>query len=89
MNPCLCPQVEGYTAVKNVRGVTFLKLIGIQASDLTRNVIILDCLWAALLALAFVLLYLRMPRPHGGRWRRAPVAGARAAAAAAPEGLPL
>lgn len=54
-------QVEGYAAVKNVRGVAFLNIIGVDAGDLTRNIIILDCLYAGLLLVAMLVLWLRLP----------------------------
>ncbi|KFM28717.1 putative ATP-dependent permease [Auxenochlorella protothecoides] len=53
--------VEGYAAVKNVRGVAFLNIIGVDAGDLTRNIIILDCLYAGLLLVAMLVLWLRLP----------------------------
>jgi hypothetical protein len=55
-------QVEGYTAVQNVRGTTFLQIIGVNPKALTNNLIILDCMYAAFLLLAFALMYWRMPR---------------------------
>jgi hypothetical protein len=57
------PQVEGYAAVSNVKGLVFLDIIGIDADNLTTYIIVLDCLYVACLAMAFALLYLRMPRP--------------------------
>ena len=38
--------VEGYTAVENVRGVTFLNILGINPSQSTNYIIILDCMYA-------------------------------------------
>lgn len=54
--------VAGYTAVQNVRGTTFLNIIGINPKDLTNNIIILDCMWVAFLLLAFGLQAWRMRR---------------------------
>lgn len=54
--------VAGYTAVQNVRGITFLNIVGINPSDLTRDIIILDCFWVAFLLLGLILLYWRVPR---------------------------
>ena len=55
-------EVEGYTAVQNVRGTTFLDLIGINADNLTQNIIILDCMYVIFLLLAFALLWKKMPK---------------------------
>ena len=49
--------------MQNVRGLAFLEIIGINSSDLTRNVIILSCLYVGLLLVAGALMHLRMPRP--------------------------
>lgn len=38
--------VEGYTAVENVRGVTFLNILGINPTQTTNYIIILDCMYA-------------------------------------------
>ncbi len=38
--------VEGYTAVENVRGVTFLNILGINPTQTTSYIIILDCMYA-------------------------------------------
>jgi hypothetical protein len=54
-------QLDGYAAVKNVRGLAFLNIIGVDAGDLTRNIIILDCLYAGLLLIALAVLLLRLP----------------------------
>lgn len=54
--------LAGYTAVQNVRGITFLSIVGINPSDLTRDIIILDCFWVAFLLLGLILLYWRIPR---------------------------
>lgn len=56
--------VQGYAAVKNVRGTAFLDIIGIDVDDLTRNIIILDCFYAGLLLIAAAILLLAMPRPN-------------------------
>lgn len=47
--------VEGYTAVENVRGTTFLGILGVDASKVRDYIIILDCMYViyALLALFF------------------------------------
>jgi ABC-type multidrug transport system ATPase subunit len=55
-------EVEGYTAVQNVRGTTFLDIVGINYNRLTDYVIVLDCMYAIFLLLGFALLYWRMPR---------------------------
>lgn len=57
-------EVEGYTAVQNVRGTTFLEIIGINPKKLTVHIIVLDCMYVAFLLLAFALLYWKMPRAH-------------------------
>ncbi|GAB4823317.1 hypothetical protein N2152v2_010363 [Parachlorella kessleri] len=62
--------LEGYAAVSNVKGLAFLDIIGIDASKITTYIIVLDCLYVACLLLAFVLLYLRLPRPQLLRRRR-------------------
>ncbi|KDD77010.1 ABC-2 type transporter, partial [Helicosporidium sp. ATCC 50920] len=54
--------LQGYAAVSGVRGTTFLAIIGVQPDTLWRSVVVLDCLWAALLALAVLALYLGIPR---------------------------
>lgn len=54
--------VKGYTAVQNVRGTTFLAILGLNPEDMTTYIIILDCFYVIFLLLAFVLLYWRMPR---------------------------
>ncbi len=41
-------QLDGYAAASNVRGTVFLETIGINPSDLTRDIIILDCFYLAL-----------------------------------------
>ena len=38
--------VEGYTAVENVRGSTFLNILGINPTQTTNYIIILDCMYA-------------------------------------------
>ncbi|KAL4458955.1 hypothetical protein ABPG75_013820 [Micractinium tetrahymenae] len=58
-------ELKGYAAASNVRGTVFLETIGISADDLTRDIIVNDCYYLGLALLAFVLLYLVMPRP---RW---------------------
>ena len=63
-------EVEGYTAVQNVRGTTFLEIIGINPKNLTGYIIVLDCMYAAFLLLAFALLYWKMPRAHRLRQKR-------------------
>lgn len=55
-------EVEGYTAVQNVRGTTFLDIVGINYNRLTDYVIVLDCMYVIFLLLGFALLYWRMPR---------------------------
>lgn len=55
-------QLEGYAAVRNVRGVAFLSIIGVDADDLTRNIIILDCLYVGFLLVAGVVLILYLHR---------------------------
>jgi len=55
-------EVEGYTAVQNVRGTTFLDVAGINYNRLTEYVVVLDCMYAIFLLLGFALLYWRMPR---------------------------
>lgn len=60
--------LEGYAAASNVRGTVFLETIGINASDLTRDIVILDCFYLALALLAFLNLYRVMPRAK--RFRR-------------------
>lgn len=59
--------VEGYAAVKNVRGLTFLKIIGVDAGKMTNWIIILDCFYLAAVLLAFALLYLKMPSTRRAR----------------------
>ena len=56
--------------MSNVKGLAFLDIIGIDASKITTYIIVLDCLYAACLLLAFALLYLRLPRPQLLRRRR-------------------
>ncbi|KAL4431621.1 hypothetical protein ABPG77_001463 [Micractinium sp. CCAP 211/92] len=58
-------ELKGYAAAKNVRGTVFLETIGINADDLTTDIIVNDCYYLGLALLAFALLYLVMPRP---RW---------------------
>ena len=55
--------VEGYTAVENVRGVTFLNILGINPTQTTNYIIILDCMYAmfCLASLAIVLVADRRP----------------------------
>lgn len=60
--PPLQMQVQGYTAVQNVRGTTFLEIIGINPKNITHYIIVLDCMYLIFLLLAFALLYLRMPQ---------------------------
>ena len=55
-------EVEGYAAVQNVRGTTFLEVIGITPSSLTTYIIVLDCIYAAFVLLALALMWMRMPR---------------------------
>jgi hypothetical protein len=69
--------LDGYAAVQNVRGTTFLQIVGVDAAALTTHIVVLDCMYAAFLALAFALLYLRMPRAQ--RLKPAAAAAARAA----------
>lgn len=56
--------VKGYTAVRNVRGTTFLDIIGITL-DATKALIVLDAMYFAFIIFAFILLYTRLPR---ARW---------------------
>jgi len=49
--------VEGYTAVENVRGVTFLNILGVDPYGSTNYIIILDCLYAAFCLLALLFSY--------------------------------
>lgn len=58
--------------MSNVKGLVFLDIIGIDFTQLTNDIIILDCLYVGCLLLAFALLYARMPRPK--RLRRRPPA---------------
>ena len=53
--------VKGYTAVTNVRGSTFLEIIGVTM-DVTTTLIVLDAMYVGFLVFAFVLLYIRIPR---------------------------
>jgi hypothetical protein len=73
----LLPQLQGYAAASNVRGTVFLETIGINANDLTLYIIICDVFWAGLAALAFLMLYLVMPRPRSLA-RVLPASGTRA-----------
>ena len=50
--------VEGYTAVENVRGVTFLQILGIDPFSSTHFVIILDCMYVLFVLLALVCSYM-------------------------------
>ncbi len=43
-------QLEGYAAASNVRGTVFLETIGINAADLTQDIIILDCFYLGLVS---------------------------------------
>jgi ABC-type multidrug transport system ATPase subunit len=54
--------VEGYTAVRNVRGTTFLNIIGVDPSDLTEYIGILVGMYFGFLALAYLALVWRNPR---------------------------
>ena len=49
--------VEGYTAVENVRGTTFLGILGVSWGSVTHYVIILDCLYAIYVMLALLFSY--------------------------------
>jgi hypothetical protein len=53
--------VRGYAAVQNVRGSTFLEIIGVNM-DVTTSVLVLDAMYVIFLTSAFVMLYLRTPR---------------------------
>eukprot|EP00887_Chlorella_sp_A99_P006677 scaffold3.g6677.t1 len=75
--------VEGYASVNGLQGSVFLATVGINPHDLTNWIIVLDCLWAGLMLLAFALLYWRMPRPRKVQERhRAPPRPPHAAAPA-------
>ncbi|KAI8112521.1 hypothetical protein M9434_003844 [Picochlorum sp. BPE23] len=50
--------VEGYTAVENVRGVTFLQILGIDPFSSTHFIIILDCMYVLFVLLALVCSYI-------------------------------
>lgn len=65
-------ELEGYAAASNVRGTVFLKTIGIDPADLTRDIVILDCFYLGLALLAFAMLYLVMPRHSRLRGGAAP-----------------
>jgi ABC-type multidrug transport system ATPase subunit len=54
--------VEGYTAVRNVRGTTFLNIIGVDPSDLTEYIGILVGMYFGFLVLAYLALIWRTPR---------------------------
>lgn len=53
-------QVEGYTAVANVRGVTFLDILGVNVSAMTHYIIILDCMYAIFIIMGLIFIYLRI-----------------------------
>jgi ABC-type multidrug transport system ATPase subunit/ABC-type multidrug transport system permease subunit len=67
-------EVEGYTAVQNVRGTTFLDIVGVNYNRLTDYVIILDCMYVIFLLLGFALLYWRMPRARRLKKKKAAAA---------------
>ncbi len=43
-------QLKGYAAAKNVRGTVFLETIGINADDLTTDIIVNDCYYLGLVS---------------------------------------
>ena len=86
----LWSQVEGFTAYANVAGQRVLSTFGIDASRMTTWIIVLCCLYPALLLLACALLYWRLPRPQRlhrsgdgwlQRWRRQQSRGSRGCSA--------
>ena len=50
--------VSGYTAVENVRGVTFLQILGIDPYSSTNFIIILDCMYAIFAILCLIFSYI-------------------------------
>ena len=50
--------VSGYTAVENVRGVTFLQILGIDPYSTTNFIIILDCMYAIFAILCLIFSYI-------------------------------
>lgn len=54
--------VEGYAAVRNVRGTTFLSIIGVDVEHLTMNIGVLVAFYFAFLLLGAIALSIRMPR---------------------------
>lgn len=54
--------VSGYTAVSNVRGITFLDILGIDYTSMTTYIIVLDCMYILFILAGLVLMYLRIPR---------------------------
>ena len=49
--------VEGYTAVENVRGITFLNILGIDPYQTTDYIIVLDCMYVIFCGLALLFSY--------------------------------
>jgi len=43
-------QLKGYAAASNVRGTVFLETIGINAADLTRDIVVTDCFYLGLVS---------------------------------------
>lgn len=58
--------MEGLTAYENVAGRRVLSTFGIDADRMTDWIIVLSCLYPAVLLLAFVALWWRMPRARRG-----------------------
>ena len=44
-------QLKGYAAAPNARGTVFLETIGIDPADLTRDIVVTDCFYLALVGL--------------------------------------
>jgi ABC-type multidrug transport system ATPase subunit len=49
--------VEGYTAVENVRGATFLSILGVNPNEMTNYIIILDCMYAIFCLITLLFSY--------------------------------
>ena len=50
-------QLEGYAAASNVRGTVFLKTIGINSADLTRDIVINNCFYLGLVGGRLIVLW--------------------------------